>query len=679
MSENKMNEIPVDLKSQIQEDYLAYSMSVILGRAIPRLTDGCKPISRRILTAMKMLNLKPDGRYMKSARVEGEVMGKYSPHGSSYSSIVTLAAPWTNLAPTVDGHGNWGSSTDAPASSRYTECKLSSFAWDCLLDDSDTWDTMPNYDGSLQEPIELNAKVPYVLLNGQEGIGVGYACKIPSHSLRSILEATKLVCKDAMTEKAHAENLRKAREILLPDFPTGTQIVRDEQLEQYSKTGAGGIRCMAKVEVSVQKRAGKSKDRPCLTFTNLPPGTNPEKIGEQVKNELEKGRIEGVAEINDLSDLSGDCVQIIAKPGVNTDTLRDQLYAYTDLDLKFSAKVLVIDGMKPVELSPVQIVKKWTYWRLDRLQIKFQRELDIKTDRLHIVQGLLKAIDKMDLIIKKIRAAKDKAEAKKALMSAPLKFTDKQAEAILEMRLRQLTNLDQNDLIVEDNFLQARITELEQLASDELSGIEARKAYMVGELTELGKRHGEARRSPLVEPLATTLAPGPASRAKAAPAAPRPRFLKVDAKKGTVEQAKGPRGALVVDAKEKVILMTEDGTLKKVPANFKGAISTVYSPVALAKRETEVSERKYLCVFEFEDQLKAMVLNGEDLCKVTSKGKRWLPEGAKFVFFGEGSYTVNWVSRRKKPVVLNLQVKPGRPGGKGLKIGNCQDVLASGG
>lgn len=623
---------------------------------------------------MKMLNLKPDGRYMKSARVEGEVMGKYSPHGSSYGSIVTLAAPWTNLSPLVDGHGNWGSSTNGPAASRYTECKLSPLAWECLLDDSDTWETVPNYDGSLQEPVELNVKFPLVLLNGQEGIGVGYACKIASHNLRSIVEATKLVCKDTATEKAYAENLRKAREVLLPDFPTGTQIVKDEQLEQYTKTGAGSIRCMAKVEIGVQERSGKAKNRPTLTFTCLPPGTNPEKIGEQVKNELEKGRIEGVAEVNDLSDLSGDCVQIVAKPGIDPNKLRDQLYAYTDFEVKFSAKTLVIDDTSPLEVSPIQIIQKWIPWRLDRLQIKFQRELDIKEARLHIVEGLLKAIDKMDAIIKKIRAAKDKAEAKAALMTAPFKFSDKQAEAILEMRLRQLTNLDQNDLACESNELQARIAELEELSSDESSGTAARKTYMVTELTELGKRHGEARRSPLVEPPASTVAPGPANRSKDAPAAPKPRFLKVDAKKGTVEQAKGPRGALVVDAKEKVILMTEDGTLKKVPANFKGAISNGYSPVTLAKRESEVSERKYLAVFELEGHLKAMVLNGEELCRATSKGKRWLPEGATFRFFGEGSYNVDWVSTRKKALKLDLKVKAGKPGGKGIKIASLEEV-----
>ena len=674
MTKNTPKLLDVNLASQLKEDYLSYSMAVLIGRSICDLYDGIKPVQRRLLQTMLEEGLLPNKPYVKCARTTGLTSAYYHPHGSAYGALINMATDWNNNVPWVDCHGNVGSSVDHCASERYVENRLRVSAIDLLLQDRDIWETRPNYDGSRQEAVRFNSSVPTVLLNGDSGIAVGFATKLAPHNLRSIVEATKLVAKETATEKAYLENLRKAREVLLPDFPTGTQIIKDEQLEQYTKTGAGSIRCMAKVEIGVQERSGKAKNRPTLTFTCLPPGTNPEKIGEQVKNELEKGRIEGVAEVNDLSDLSGDCVQIVAKPGIDPNKLRDQLYAYTDLELKFSAKTLVIDGTKPVELSPVQIIQKWIPWRLDRLQVKFQRELEIKEARLHIVEGLLKAIDKMDAIIKKIRAAKDKAEAKKALMAAPFKFSDKQAEAILEMRLRQLTNLDQNDLACESNELQARIAELDQLASDETSGISARKSYMVSELTELGKRHGEARRSPLVDPPATSVAPGPTPRATAAAAAPKPRFLKVDLKKGTVEQAKGPRGAMVVDSKEKVILMTQDGMLKKVAANFKGTVSNAYSPVALAKRETEVASNKYLAVFELEGQLKAMVLSGEDLCRATSKGKRWLPEGAIFRFFGEGSYNVDWVSNRKKALKLDLKVKAGKPGGKGIKIASLAEV-----
>jgi DNA gyrase subunit A len=203
------NDTPINLVNQIKDDYLSYSLAVIVGRAIPSLTDGMKPVQRRIMTAMRWLNLRPDSRYMKSARVEGEVMGKLHPHGSSYGAMVTLAAPWNNNLPLIDGHGNWGSSTDGAASSRYTECKLSPFAWECLLDDADTWQTVDNYDGTLREPAELNVKVPAVLLNGQEGIGVGFATKIPPHNLRDIC--------DHITKGS----------LLTPSFPTQCEIIND--------------------------------------------------------------------------------------------------------------------------------------------------------------------------------------------------------------------------------------------------------------------------------------------------------------------------------------------------------------------------------------------------------------------------------------------------------------------
>lgn len=673
-----MREISVNLSKQVQEDYLAYSMSVILGRAIPRLTDGCKPISRRILTAMKMLNLKPDGKYMKSARVEGEVMGKYSPHGSSYGSIVTLASPWNNLIPLVDGHGNWGSSTNSAAASRYTEAKLSGFSWECLLDDSDTWETLPNYDGSLQEPVELNVKIPHVLLNGQEGIGVGYACRIPPHSLRSIVEALKLICKDGGSEKSRLDNLEKARMALIPDFPTGVQIIEDEQLQAYRVTGSGNIRCMAKVEEGVQKRGGRAKDRPTLSFTCLPFGTNPEKLGEQIRNEVEKGRIDGIAEVNDMSDMSGDCLEIVAKPGANLGAIKNQLYLYTDLETKYSAKTLVIDGMKPVELSPVTVIQKWIPWRLSRLQAKFENELYHKNSRLHIVDGLLKAINKMDAIIKKIRSAKDKSEAKASLMAGPFKFSDRQAEAILEMRLRQLTNLDQSDLTAEGQELRLRITDLETLSGDTPEGLKRRKEFMLKELSVIDKKFGETRRSPVLSPPTDILSTVSDKTKSDTRLESKPRFLKIDSARGIVQQVKGPRGAFVIDSRDKVILMTGDGMLKKVGSNFKGAISSGYCPVSLAKKESDVENKKYLVIFELDSQVRAMVLVGEDLCKTTSKGKRWLPEGGRLLHFGEGPYTIRWTSSRRKPLTLNLDVKSAKPGGKGIKVAETREVLISG-
>jgi DNA gyrase subunit A len=643
--------IQTNLTQQVKDDYLSYAMSVLVGRAIPSLTDGMKPVHRRILAAMKWLNLKPDGRYIKSARVEGEVMGKLHPHGSAYGAMVTLGATWNNNLPLIDAQGNWGSSVDSAASSRYTEAKLTAFSWDVLLDDSDTWQTTDNYDGSLQEPVELNVKVPAVLLNGQDGIGVGFATKIPPHNLRDICDA---VVNDTP---------------LTPDFPTGCDIVNDDGLGEYRKTGAGSIRCRARVETGKQAR-NKGKDRATLSFTNLPPGCNPEKLGEQIKSELEKGRLENIAEVIDESDRSGDRVTVVAKPGADVTLIQRQLFAYTDLDTKYSARTLVIDGLQPRELSATELITTWKSWRLGVLERKFSHERDLKEIRLEVVTGLLKAIDKIDLVIKTIRASSSPKEALIELVSnRSLKFTSDQARAILEMKLRSLTNLDSDELLTEKTELEQRLETLKDLIANE----KTRKAYMVTEIKKIGVRYGEARRSAIIEPPSSlTVERG---STKDTTAAPRPKFLKIDMKKGIIEAAKGPRGAMVLDAKDKLITVTADGTLKKLPANFKGVLGANYSEVKLAKKESDVATRQYLLVFILGDQLKALAIDGGDLCRATSKGKSVLPEGATMVHFGEGPYSVPWVSSRKKKVELfPVTTKAGKPGAKGVKVANLTEI-----
>ena len=640
-----------NLTNQIKDDYLAYSMAVLIGRAIPSLTDGLKPAQRRVLTAMKWLGLKPDGKYMKSARVEGEAMGKLHPHGGAYGVMVTLAAPWNNNLPLIDGQGNWGSSVDGAAASRYTESKLTSFAWEALLDDSDVWLTQPNYDGSLQEPIELNAKVPTVLLNGQDGIGVGFATKIPPHSLRDIC--------DAVTKGS----------LLTPSFPTGCDLVNDEGLSNYINTGIGSLRLRARCEIVEGTKQGRKQARDTLAFTNLPTGTNPEKIGEQIAAGLEKGVLDSIAEVIDESDLSGDRIAVVAKPNTDTDMLRRKLYHFTDLDTKYSARTLVIDGTKPVELSPSQLIARWKTWRLDCLGRKFSAELDSSEQRLEIVRGYLKAIDKIDAVIKTIRGAASPKEALIELVSnRALKFTADQARAILDMRLRALTNLDSAELQTEETGLEGTIRDLKILISDE----KARDKYMIAEIKSIGVRHGEKRRSEIIDaPESLVVEKG----IKQQPTFSKPKFLKIDNKKGTVEQAKGPRGCLVVERSEKVITLTADGILRKIPANFKGPLGEGYTEVLLAKKENDLLGKKFLAVFTIDDQLKAMMITGEDLTKVTSKGKRVIPEGNTILHFGEGSYTVPWVNPRKKKVELfPVSTKQGKPGGKGIKVAALTDI-----
>ena len=646
----------VSLSSQVQEDYLAYSMAVIIGRAIPSLTDGCKPIHRRILTAMKWLGLRPDGRYMKSARVEGEVMGKLSPHGSSYGSMVTLGAPWNNNLPLIDAQGNWGSSVDNAASSRYTEAKLSAFAWEALLDDSDIWKTMDNYDGSLQEPVELNVKIPLVLLNGHEGIGVGFATKIPSHNLADI-------CDSVINGTP-----------LNPSFSTGCDIVSDTGLAQYRITGSGPIRCRAKVSLGVIEKTGRAKERNTLTFECLPPQTNPEKIGQQIKDALDKGQLTNITEVTDESDRTGDRLTVVTKPGSDIALVQRQLYQYTDLDTKYSAKMLVIDNLKPCELSTAEVISRWKTWRLAVLERKFITEKDSKEFRLEIVSGLLKAIDKLDLVIKVIRASASPKEALIELVgNRNLKFTGDQARAILEMKLRSLTNLDSEELTTESAELTARLEALQTLIQSE----PARSKYMLAEIKQISKKFGEPRRSQLID-IPESLTKQSESGQPRTPSVPKPRYIKVDTDKGILAKAPGPRGALVLQSSDKLITLTADGTLKKLPSNYTGTLSTSYSKVLLAKPESDVITRKYLLVFTLNDALKAMVIAGENLTKVTSKGKPILPEGTTILHFSEKSYVVHWVSGRKKPLTLDLTFKPGKPGGVGIKVGALADIQLEG-
>lgn len=645
------NLLDTNLTSQVSDDYLAYAVAT-LSRAIPDIYDGLIPARRRILQTMVEEGLLPNKPYVKCARTTGLTSAFYHPHGSAYGSLISMATPWNNTIPWIDCHGNIGSTVDSPAAERYVENRLTGSAVEILLQNRATWETRPNYDGSRQEAVRFDVKVPTVLLNGVEGISVGYSTKIPQHNLRDICNA-----------------LAKS-EPLYPDFPTGCHIVKDEGLTNYVQTGSGTLRLRSLLEIGTQEKTGRAKERATLTFTNLPPNTNPEQIGEQIKDGLEKGKFDGVSEVIDLSDLSGDRIQVVAKPGVDANKLAQYLYAYTNLESSYSARNLCLRGTRPTELPSSKVIATWQEWRLERLRVQFTYDLDRSEQRLEIVRGYLKAIDKIDAVIKVIKASASPKEALIELVSnRSLKFTADQARAILEMRLRALTNLDSEELQKEEITLIAGIEKLKELISND----KARKSYMVKEVKAIGVRYGEVRRSALIDPPeGLTIEKG---SSRTAPSAPKPKFLKIDTQKGIVSQAKGPRGCLVVEKSEKVVTLTQDGTLRKIPANFKGPLGEGYTPVMLAKKETEVKERSYLMVFTLGDQLKAMAIAGEDLTKATSKGKQALPAGATMLYFGEGSYVVPWTSaRRKKVELFPVSTKQGKPGSKGVKIATISEI-----
>jgi DNA gyrase subunit A len=602
---------PTDLVSQVTSDYLSYSVAS-LSRGLPDIFDGMVPSRRRILQTMIEEGLLPGKPYVKCARTTGLTSAFYHPHGSAYSSLINMATPWNNMIPWIDCHGNVGSTVDPPAAERYVENRLTTSAVELLLQNRETWETRDNYDGSRKEAIRLNTKIPAVLLNGIEGISCGYSTKLPQHNLSEICDA---IIQDYP---------------LNPDFSTGCSIISDTGLAQYRLTGAGPIRCRAKMTTEVIEKNGRAKERTALTFTNLPLNTNPEQIGQQIKEGLEKGKIEGITEVIDLSDLSGDRIQVVTKPGVEATTVAKHLYAYTSLESVYSARNMVLDGVRPTELPTSEIIKKWKAWRLERLRAQFEYEREAKESRLEIVSGLLKAIDKLDAVIKVIRAS---ASPQAALIE-----------------------------LVSNRALKALI-----------SSEPARSKYMLSEIKAISKKFGEPRRSSLID-IPESFASQSVSQRNTTPSIPKPRYIKVDTEKGTLTKALGPRGALVLQSSDKLITLTADGTLKLLPSNYTGTLSSSYSRVLLAKPESDVTTRKYLLVFTYNGALKAMTIAGEHLAKVTSKGKAILPEGTTILHFSEKPYTVHFVSNRKKPLTLDRTTQPGKPGGLGIKIGALLDI-----
>ena len=565
----------VSIVDELQKSYLDYSLAVIIGRAIPSLYDGLKPAQRRVLVGMKWLNLKPDGKFMKCARVTGEVMGKLSPHGSSYGTLVGMTQPWTNNIIMVNGHGNMGTLTDNAAAERYTECKLTEFTWSSVLADSDTWITKPNYDGSFQEPTELNVKVPLVLLNGAEGIAVGFATKIPPHNLRGVAKALRCLIEG---------DTRNGAKHLIPDIPTGCDIVKDENLLEYVKTGKGSFR-MRGICTEEQLDWGKRSKRTGLVFNSLPLHVSPEQLGEQIKSGLEKGQITTVADVRDETDLGGTRFLVVLKANAKVEQAKAELYKYTSLDTKFSANNLVIDGMKPVQLAPYDVLSRWLAWRDETIVRIFKKELGLRRERLEVVQGLMSALDMIDDVIDTIRRSKDKATARTNLMKRD--FTERQANAILDMRLSQLTKLDDKALRTEAKEVQARIKELIKLNSSK----DLREQFILEEVEAIAQRYGNARRSKVIQPPAemslTTVKQG----RKKVEVGPKPRFVLVDEKSGVLTQErKMSRKSWVISAEDKMVFVCDNGKYVKVGATSKGPLFEGPTKVLFRAKTTSLPE-----------------------------------------------------------------------------------------
>lgn len=478
-------ETPVE--EEIKDSFLAYSLSVITSRAIPDVRDGLKPVQRRILYALDQQNIRPTGPYKKCARVVGETMGKYHPHGDSaiYDALVRLAQPFSMRLPLVDGHGNFGSPDDPPAAQRYTECRMSPAAADMLAElGEDTVDMRENYDGTEIEPAVLPSRLPNLLLNGSAGIAVGMATNIAPHNLGELIEACLLVLEDREI---------KVEEILKvcpgPDFPTGGVIVDGGGIKEAYVGGRGAFKLRAKatVEQVTAKRQG-------IVITELPYTVGPERFIERCKNVLNNKGLEGVADIKDLSDRKrGMHLVVECKVGVNPQAVLAELYTKTPLEESFSVNAVVLDGGKPVTLGIVGLLARFLDHRLDVVERRSAYRLQKAEDRAHIVEGLVRALANIDEVVAILKASREVETARKKLIKK-FSLSEVQAGHILDMPLRRLTGLEVNKLKTELKELQATIKDLKDI----LAKPSRRQEIVKQELVTVGEQYQGVRRSTIV-------------------------------------------------------------------------------------------------------------------------------------------------------------------------------------
>ncbi len=483
---------PVDIQVEMQRSYIDYAMSVIVGRALPDVRDGLKPVHVRVLYAMYDGGYRPDRGFSKCSRVVGDVMGQYHPHGDSaiYDALVRLAQTWSMRMPLVDGQGNFGSpGNDPPAAMRYTECRLAPLAMEMLRDiDKETVDFRPNYDGRSAEPIVLPARFPNLLINGSEGIAVGMATKIPPHNLREVADGVQWYLENF---DASDEDLLQAlmQRIKGPDFPTYGQIVGRRGIVDAYKTGRGSITMRAVVDVEEDRRG-----RTCLVVTQLPYQVNPDNLALKIDELAKDGRIAGISEVRDESSgRTGQRLIIVLKRDAVAKVVLNNLYKHTQLQETFGANMLaLVDGV-PRTLRLDQFIRHWVTHQIEVIVRRTSYLLRKARERAHILSALLKAIDQIDAVIALIRASESAAAAQQGLMEL-LEIDEIQARAILDMQLRRLAALERQQLTDEYNELMEQIADYESI----LASPERQREIIGTELAEIAAKYGNDRRTELV-------------------------------------------------------------------------------------------------------------------------------------------------------------------------------------
>ena len=492
MPENQMDKIEqIDLQVEMQRSYLDYAMSVIVGRALPDVRDGLKPVHRRVLYAMYDGGYRPDKQFSKCSRVVGDVMGQFHPHGDSaiYDTLVRLVQDWNLRYPLVWGQGNFGSPGNDPAAApRYTECKMAPLAMEMVRDiDEETVDFQDNYDGRTQEPTILPSRFPNLLVNGSIGIAVGMATNIPPHNLREISAAAQFVLSNPeITGEALIEELIKI--VKGPDFPTGAQILGRRGIEDAYRTGRGSITMRAVVNVE------EIHNRTCLVVTELPYQVNPDNLALKIAELVKEGKLTGVADIRDeTSGRTGQRLVIVLKKDAVARVVLNNLYKYTQLQENFGANMLaLVDGV-PRTLSIDGFITHWVDHQIDIIVRRTQFRLRKAEERAHILRGYLKALDALDDVIALIRKSATVEDARDGLIKL-LDIDELQARAILNMQLRQLAALERQKIIDEAAELEKQIAEFLRIIADPA----AQRGIVSEELNEIVAKFGDERRSEIL-------------------------------------------------------------------------------------------------------------------------------------------------------------------------------------
>ncbi len=482
----------VELQDEMQQSYIDYAMAVIVGRALPDVRDGLKPVHRRILYAMYDGGYRPDRGFSKCSRIVGDVMGQYHPHGDSaiYDTLVRLAQPWVMSAPLVNGQGNFGSPGNDPAAAmRYTECRLAPLAMEMVRDiDEDTVDMGPNYDGRSEEPLVLPARFPNLLVNGSAGIAVGMATNIPPHNLNEVADGVlwSLANPDATREELLDALLERIKG---PDFPTSSLIVGRAGIEQAYRTGRGSVQMRAVVEIDED-----NKGRTCLAISELPYQVNPDNLALKIAELADSGRVQGIADVrDDSSSRTGQRLVVVLKREAVARVVLNNLFKHTELQTNFSANMLaLVDGV-PRTLTLDQFVSHWVTHQIEVIQRRTRYRLAEAERNAHIYRGLAKALDALDEVIALIRRSPDVDEARTGLMEL-LEIDEVQAQAILDMQLRRLAALERQKIMDRLAELETIIADLEDILANE----PRQRQIISDELKAIVEKFGVPRRSQIV-------------------------------------------------------------------------------------------------------------------------------------------------------------------------------------